>query len=149
MAHLHSILPMSDLAHPTKRKRSLSESPEADVGSGKLMNGSNGNSIIVKDKVTSRHQPSSPPVLIQNPQQKQKACLNCRRSKVSCANRYAIQLPHSALSPLQLKCVVSADGGACVRCATRKEECRFKTRAHVWFAHYSKLCTLLICPSGR
>lgn len=41
----------------------------------------------------------------------------------------------------KLKCVVSADGGACVRCATRKEECRFKTRAHVMYplAHYTKI----------
>ncbi|KAF9514496.1 hypothetical protein BS47DRAFT_1343075, partial [Hydnum rufescens UP504] len=42
---------------------------------------------------------------------KQKACLNCRRSK--------------------LKCVVDEEhGGACVRCLTRSEECRFKSRTH-------------------
>ncbi|KAF8311000.1 hypothetical protein DL93DRAFT_2083956 [Clavulina sp. PMI_390] len=71
-----------------KRKRSQSQSSEQETSPSKTANSAG---IVVKDK-------------------KQKACLNCRRSK--------------------LKCVVSTEGAACVRCATRKEECRFKTRAH-------------------
>jgi len=83
--------PLSDYAIPAlkttgKRKRSpLSSTPEPSLYNLNVMQ----NAVI----------------------KKQKACLNCRRSK--------------------LKCVVDEErGGACVRCITRNEECRFKSRSH-------------------
>jgi hypothetical protein len=89
-----------------KRKRSsLSSTPEPSHYNQNIMQ-----NVIIKVKYSSyffRRVHSC-----HKDAQKQKACLNCRRSK--------------------LKCVVDEEhGGACVRCLTRNEECRFKSRTHV------------------
>lgn len=50
----------TSLAPPHKRKRSVSDSPEAETTPAKHMNGTNGNNIVVKDKVTHSIQRSRP-----------------------------------------------------------------------------------------